>query len=181
MSFYEERILPHLINCACGMKAINKQREKVVPLARGEVLEIGMGSGLNLQYYDAAQVDKVHGLEPSLGMEKKASKNLQSSPVEVDWLTAGCEDIPLDDDSIDTVMLTYALCTIPDWQTALLEIRRVLKSNGQLVFCEHGESPDESVRRWQQRINPIWKKLAGGCNLNRPIPTMISDSGFKIA
>lgn len=180
MSFYDERILPHVINCACGMRAIERQRSKVVPLASGQVLEIGMGSGLNLQYYDPSKVTKVWGLEPSLGMQRKAAKNLAQSPVPVEWLVAGCEAIPLADDTVDTVMLTYALCTIVDWQAALKEIRRVLKPTGTLVFCEHGEAPDASVLKWQARINPLWKKLAGGCNLNRPIPAMLTDAGFRI-
>lgn len=180
MSFYNERILPHIINCACGMQAIERQRGKVVPLARGDVLEIGMGSGLNLKYYDPDKVSKVWGLEPSLGMQRKAAKNLAQSPVQVEWLVAGCEAIPLAENSIDTVMLTYALCTIVDWQAALAEIRRVLKPTGTLVFCEHGEAPDASVQKWQARINPLWKTLAGGCNLNRPIPSMLAQGGFRI-
>ncbi|HAU66852.1 MAG TPA: SAM-dependent methyltransferase [Gammaproteobacteria bacterium] len=180
MNFYDERILPHVINCTCGMKAIERQRGKVVPLAKGEVLEIGMGSGLNLKYYNPEKVSKVWGLEPSLGMQRKAEKNLSESPVPVEWLVAGCEAIPLPDDSIDTVMLTYVLCTIPDWETALKEIRRVLKPAGKLVFCEHGEAPEPNVRKWQNRINPMWKKIAGGCNLNRPIPKMLIDGGFSI-
>ena len=181
MSLYDEYILPHVINCACGMKAIAKQRAKVVPLAQGEVLEIGMGSGLNLKYYDPKRVTQVWGLEPSIGMQRKAAKNLASSPVSVEWLVAGCEAIPLSDNSIDTVMLTYALCTIPDWAAALHEIRRVLKPTGTLVFCEHGEAPDANVKKWQQKINPMWKKIAGGCNLNRPIPSLLSESGFTIS
>ncbi|MDG1905899.1 MAG: class I SAM-dependent methyltransferase [Arenicella sp.] len=180
MNFYDERILPHVINCTCGMKAIERQRGKVVPLAKGDVLEIGMGSGLNLKYYNPDKVSKVWGLEPSLGMQRKAEKNLNESPVPVEWLVAGCEAIPLPDDSIDTVMLTYVLCTIPDWETALNEIRRVLKPTGTLVFCEHGEAPEPNVRKWQNRINPMWKKIAGGCNLNRPIPKMLTDGGFSI-
>ena len=114
MSFYDDYILPHVINCACGLKAIDKQRQKVVPLARGDVLEIGMGSGLNLRFYDAQSVNKVWGLEPSEGMFRKAAANLAKAEVNVEWLSAGCEDIPLAANSIDTVMLTYALCTIPD-------------------------------------------------------------------
>ena len=180
MNFYDERILPHVINCTCGMKAIERQRGKVVPLAKGEVLEIGMGSGLNLKYYNPDKVSKVWGLEPSLGMQRKAEKNLNESPVPVEWLVAGCEAVPLPDDSIDTVMLTYVLCTIPDWETALKEIRRVLKPTGTLFFCEHGEAPEPNVRKWQNRINPMWKKIAGGCNLNRPIPKMLTDGGFSI-
>ena len=180
MSLYEDYILPHVINCACGMKAIDKQREKVVPWARGTVLEIGMGSGLNLKHYNPESVERVIGLEPSLGMERKAQSNIEQSHVPVQWLTSGAEDIPLPDESIDTVMLTYSLCTIPDWSAALHEMRRVLSPTGTLVFCEHGEAPDASVQRWQRRINPIWQSIAGGCQLNRPIPQLIQSAGFQI-
>ena len=180
MSLYEKYILPTCLNLACGTKPILKQREKVVPLAQGRVLEIGMGSGLNIPFYDASKVDMVWGLEPSEGMRRKAQKNLKKAPFDVEWLDLPSEEIPLDTNSADTVLLTYTLCTITDWQQALLEMRRVLKPNGKLIFCEHGEAPDENVRKWQQRVNPVWKKLAGGCNLNRPIPELLKASGFEI-
>ena len=180
MSFYEEYCLPHLINCACGLKAIEEQRAKVVPKARGRVLEIGMGSGLNLKHYDHNKVDMVWGLEPSEGMRRKAQKNIDASELDIEWLGLPSEQIPLDDNSADTVVLTYTLCTIPDWRTALSEMRRVLKPDGELVFSEHGLSPDENIQRWQARLNPIWKKLAGGCNLNRPIPDHLTSAGFHI-
>ena len=180
MSFYEDYCLPHLINFACGMQDIQRQRAKVVPEARGRVLEIGMGSGLNLPFYDPAAVEMVWGLEPSTGMRKKAQANLARSPLEVRWLDLPSEQIPLDDDSADTVLLTYTLCTIVDWEKALGEMRRVLKPSGHLIFCEHGRAPDAKVRRWQDRINPTWKKIAGGCNLNRAIPELITSGGFDI-
>ena len=180
MSFYEEHILPHMINCACGLKDVARQRQKVVPQAHGKVLEIGMGSGLNLPFYDTSKVEMVWGLEPSVGMRRKAQKNLDASAVSVEWLDLPGESIPLEDNVADTVLLTYTLCTIPDWQKALSEMRRVLKPEGQLIFCEHGEAPDESIQRWQKRINPVWKKIAGGCNLNRPIPECLSAGGFDI-
>ncbi|HUF04786.1 MAG TPA: class I SAM-dependent methyltransferase [Aridibacter sp.] len=180
MGLYENYVLPHLINYACGLPAIEEQRKKVVPLAEGRVLEIGMGSGLNLKFYDRQKVDFVWGLEPSKGMRRKAEKQLQSSPVEVRWLDLPGEDVPLEDNSADTVMLTYALCTIPGWLKALGEMRRVLKPGGMLIFCEHGEAPDADVRKWQERINPVWKKIGGGCNLNRKIPSCIEEGGFRI-
>jgi len=180
MSFYEHYCLPHIINFACGTRDIQRQRAKIVPLARGRVLEIGMGSGLNLPFYDSGKVEMVWGLEPSTGMRKKAQANLTRSPLEVRWLDLPSEEIPLDDDSADTVLLTYTLCTIVDWEKALEEMRRVLKSRGQLIFCEHGRAPDAKVRRWQDRINPTWKKIAGGCNLNRAIPELIETGGFAI-
>jgi len=180
MNIYDEYFLPHFINCACGMKAIERQRAKMVPLAKGKVLEIGMGSALNLKHYDAEQVEMVWGLEPSAGMRRKAQTNLEQSLLQVEWLNLPSESIPLDDNSADTVMLTYTLCTIPDWRSALAEMKRVLKSDGQLVFSEHGEAPEEGVQKWQRRMNPLWKKLAGGCNLNRQIPALIESAGFKI-
>jgi ubiquinone/menaquinone biosynthesis C-methylase UbiE len=180
MNLYDEYFLPHFINCACGMKAIERQRAKMVPMAKGKVLEIGMGSGLNLKHYNAEQVDMLWGLEPSAGMRRKAQANLDKSSIQVEWLDLPSESIPLDDNSVDTVVLTYTLCTIDDWRAALLEMKRVLKPDGQLVFSEHGQAPDESVQKWQTRINPIWKKLAGGCNLNRDIPKLIESVGFKI-
>ncbi len=181
MGFYENRILPHMIDLTCGASPILKQREKVVPLAEGRVLEVGMGSGINLQYYDPSKVEFVFGLEPSEGMRRKAQKNLAASPVEVRWLDLPGEEIPLDDKSVDCVVLTFTLCTISDFREALAQMRRVLKPGGTLLFCEHGEARDEAVRRWQSRINPIWKKIAGGCNLNRPIPSCLEDAGFAIA
>ena len=169
-----------ILNLVCGLKVIQKQREKVVPLAYGRVLEIGMGSGLNIPYYNVENIEFVWGLEPSEGMRKKAQSNLKSAPFEVRWLDLPSEEIPLDDNSVDNIVLTYTLCTIPDWKKALLQMRRVLKPNGNLIFCEHGEAPDENIRKWEERINPVWKKVAGGCNLGRPIPQLITDGGFKI-
>ena len=170
MGFYDTHILPHLMYLSCGIKPIGRQREKVVPLAAGRVLEVGMGSGLNIPYYDRDKVEFVWGLEPSTGMRRKARRNLRHAGFEVKWLDLPGEEIPLDDGSVDTVLLTYTLCTIPDWRQALGQMRRVMKPGGTLIFCEHGESPDARVRKWQERVNPVWKKVSGGCHLNRPIP-----------
>lgn len=180
MSFYEQHILPHVIDFACGDKVIMQERAEVLGAAEGRVLEVGMGSGLNLRYYNPDKVDFVWGLEPSEGMRRKAQKNLSASPVAVEWLGLPGEEIPLDDNSADTVVLTFTLCTIPDWQQALNQMRRVLKPGGKLLFCEHGAAPDAGVLKWQNRINPLWKKLAGGCHLNRPIPKYLADGGFHI-
>lgn len=180
MNLYDEYILPHFINCTCGMKAIERQRAKMVPLAKGKVLEIGMGSALNLKHYNADQVEMVWGLEPSAGMRRKAQSNLDQSAIKVEWLDLPSESIPLNDNIADTVVLTYTLCTIPDWKAALAEMKRVLKPDGLLIFSEHGEAPEENVRKWQNRVNPVWKKMSGGCNLNRQIPTLIESAGFKI-
>jgi ubiquinone/menaquinone biosynthesis C-methylase UbiE len=180
MGFYENRILPRMIDTACGAGPILKQRAKVVPHAKGRVLEVGMGSAINLSFYNPEQVEMVWGLEPSEGMRRRAAPRLENAPFPVEWLGLPGEEIPLDDDSADTVLLTYTLCTIPDFKKALGQMRRVLKPGGQLLFSEHGEAPDESVRKWQDRINPIWKRIAGGCHINRPIPKLIEEAGFKI-
>lgn len=180
MSFYENRVLPHLINCACSTRPILKFRSEIVPQCSGRVLEVGMGSGINLQYYNPDRVEFVWGLEPSSGMRHKARKNVKNSPVEVKWLDLPGEQIPLEDQSVDTILLTYTLCTIPDWESALRQMRRVLKPNGLLLFCEHGHSPDADVAEWQERLNPLWSKIAGGCQLNRKIDALISNSGFSI-
>lgn len=180
MSFYEEYCLPHVIDCLCGMKAIERQRAKVVPQAQGKVLEVGMGSGLNLKHYDPNKVSMVWGLEPSAGMRNKAQTNLDRSQVSVEWLNLPGESVPLPDGSADTVVLTYTLCSIDQYATALSEMRRVLKPNGKLLFSEHGRAPEVEVQRWQDRINPTWKKLAGGCNINRDIPALIRAAGFSI-
>jgi ubiquinone/menaquinone biosynthesis C-methylase UbiE len=169
-----------MIDAACGAGPILKQRAKVVPHAKGRVLEVGMGSAINLPFYNADQVEMVWGLEPSEGMRRKAAPRLKEAAFPVELLELPGEEIPLDDDSADTVLLTYTLCTIPDFKKALGQMRRVLKPGGQLLFSEHGEAPDESVRKWQDRINPIWKRIAGGCNINRRIPQLIEEAGFKI-
>ena len=157
-----------------------RQREKLVPLASGRVLEVGMGSGLNLPFYDARRVTKVWGLEPSPEMSKMASAAVEAVAFDVEFVSAGGEQIPLDSESFDTVLMTFTLCTIPDAERALREIARVLKRGGQLLFCEHGAAPDAGVRRWQNRINPLWRRLAGGCHLNRDIPGLIRRGGFEI-
>ncbi|MEM8659399.1 MAG: class I SAM-dependent methyltransferase [Pseudomonadota bacterium] len=180
MGFYDNYILPRMLNCACGTKPIMKQREKVVPLAKGTVLEIGIGTGLNLPFYDADKVDRVIGLDPSEKSWELARKRTVSLDFEVEFIGLESEQIPLDDNSVDTVMVTYSLCTIPDPVAALEGMSRVLKPNGSLVFCEHGLAPDPGVRKWQNRINPIWSKLAGGCNLNRDIPSLIESGGFAV-
>ena len=156
------------------------QRHKVVPLAKGHVLEIGIGSGLNLQFYDSSKVEYVWGLDPSAQMRKMTEKRAIKTPFEVEFIGLSGEEIPLESNRVNTVLVTYTLCTIPDVLQALSEMRRVLKPRGELIFCEHGLAPDEDVRRWQDRINPIWKRMGGGCNLNRPIPNIIKQGGFKI-
>ncbi|MEO1038622.1 MAG: class I SAM-dependent methyltransferase [Pseudomonadota bacterium] len=180
MSFYEERILPHLIGLACGAPQIMKQRSLLVPEAEGRVLEIGFGAGPNLGFYDPAKVERLFALEPSAGMRRKAAPAIAASPLEVEVIDLPGEEIPLDDASMDTIVLTYTLCTIPDTVAALAQMRRVLKPGGRLLFSEHGAAPDEAVAKWQRRIEPIWKPIAGGCHLTRKPDALLQEASFKI-
>lgn len=177
---YSKHILPKIVHFTCSTKPCMYQRRKVVPLARGRVLEIGIGSGLNLPYYDSGKVTKVWGLEPSPEMTAMAEKAAQSVAFEVEFIGLPGEEIPLDDKSVDTVLMTYTLCTIPGAAQALRQMARVLKPGGELIFCEHGAAPDEGVRRWQDRVNPVWKRFSGGCHLNRSIPHLIEEGGFQV-
>ena len=180
MGFYDDRVLPHIIDLACSAKPNQKQREKVVPLAEGDVLEIGFGSGLNLPFYDSTKVRKIWGLEPSEGMRRKAQPMVDASDLDVEFIDLPGESIPLEANSVDTVLVTYTLCTIPDAVTALEGMRRVLKPGGRLIYCEHGKAPDENVRRWQNRLDSAWGRIAGGCHMNRDIPDLIAKGGFEI-
>ena len=181
LSFYDKYILPKFLNCACGSKPINYQRKKIVPLAEGKVLDVGIGSGLNIPYYNKSKIKYLYGLDPSIELLNLAKPLAKKNELEIEFLECGAEAIPLPNDSIDTVVITYTLCTIPDTQLSNQEIMRVLKPNGKLLFCEHGLAPDINIAKWQKRINPIWNKIAGGCNLNRDIPKLIRSSGLKIS
>lgn len=180
MGFYAKHVLPHVVHLACGTKPNRRQRQKVVPLARGRVLEIGIGSGLNLEFYDSDHVKHVWGLDPSPEMWALAEAGARNLPFGIEFLEAGAEHIPLEDRSVDTVVVTYTLCTIPEAAAALTDMRRVLRPGGELIFCEHGLAPDDRVRRWQHRVNPIWRRVGGGCNLNRDIPSLLRAGGFRI-
>jgi ubiquinone/menaquinone biosynthesis C-methylase UbiE len=180
MGIYSKYVLPRLVDFTCGQKPIMKQREKVVPLATGEVLEIGVGSGLNLPYYDSTRVKKLWGLEPAEAMRRMAAPAVRALEFEFEFLDLPGEEIPLETGCVDTVVVTYTLCTIPETEPALRGMARVLRPGGKLIFCEHGAAPDASVRRWQDRINPLWRRLGGGCNLNREIPDLIDAGGFEI-
>lgn len=180
MGLYSRYVMPRLVHLACSAESNRRQRLKVVPNARGKVLEVGVGSGLNLPFYDPATVESVVGIDPSVEMMRMAEGAAGSAPVPVRLLDAGAEAIPLGTASVDTVVLTYTLCTIPDAQGALREMVRVLAPGGQLLFCEHGAAPDPSVLRRQKRYNPVWRRLAGGCNLDRDIPALIGEGGFRI-
>ncbi|MDC3376262.1 class I SAM-dependent methyltransferase [Gammaproteobacteria bacterium] len=181
MGLYNKYILPKVLNCTCGSKPINYQRAKIVPLAEGVVLDIGIGSGLNIPFYNKSKIKYLYGLDPSKELIEMAKPLANLNQIEIEFLECRAENIPLLDNSIDTVLITYTMCTIQDVILSNSEIKRVLKDNGKLLFCEHGLAPDKNIAKWQKRINPIWNKIAGGCNLNRNIPDIITSSGFKIS
>lgn len=180
MSLYDRYVLPRLIDFACGMGEVMKARSKIVPQAHGRTLEIGIGSGLNLEFYDAEKVTSVVGVDPSADMQKLARERAAKITIPVEMIALELGQIKAADASFDSIVCTFTLCTIPDAIAALKEMRRVLKPQGRLLFCEHGLSPDASVVRWQNRLTPIWKPLAGGCHLNRDIPELLRQGGFNI-
>ena len=180
MSLYDKYVLPKFLNCACGSNPVSRQRQKVVPLVEGKVLEVGVGSGLNLPFYDKSKIDELWGLDPSEELSDMARKVADRENIVVNFISSGAEEIPLPDSYFDSVLITYTMCTIPEVARANKEIKRVLKRGGKFIFCEHGEAPDENIRKWQKRINPFWGKLAGGCNINRKIPLLIQNAGFEI-
>ncbi|MDH1681342.1 class I SAM-dependent methyltransferase [Pseudomonas chengduensis] len=180
MGLYDRHILPHLIDFACGMGAVMKARSQLVPQARGRVLEIGIGSGLNLSFYDPQRVEVVVGVDPSAEMQALARDRAARCQVPVEMIALELGQIQAADASFDDIVCTFTLCTIPDAIAALREMRRVLKPGGRLLFCEHGLAPDLPVVRWQKRLTPLWKPLAGGCHLDRDIPALIEAGGFHI-
>lgn len=180
MGFYDRYIVPPFIGLACGVRPIRRQRQKIVPLAEGTVLELGFGTGLNLPHYDRSKVSKLFALEPAPGMLKRARKAAAQADFPVEILPEMAETLSLPDASVDTVVVTYSLCTIPDPVAALQGARRVLRPGGRLLFCEHGKAPDEAVQRRQVSMEPWWKVIAGGCHLCRDIPSLVCDGGFEI-
>jgi ubiquinone/menaquinone biosynthesis C-methylase UbiE len=180
MGFYDYYLLPRIVHFTCGLKPAIRQRQKIVPLASGRVLEIGIGSGLNIPFYDPARVEHLWGLDPSAEMWAIAQKNAAEHHIDAEFIQSGAESIPLATAAADTVVMTYTMCTLPHVPPALQEIRRVLKPGGRLLFCEHGRAPDRSVRRWQDLANPAWRRLGGGCNLNRPIDELLRQAGFDL-
>jgi ubiquinone/menaquinone biosynthesis C-methylase UbiE len=179
VDFYRERILPHLVNLTMRNRRLMPYRERVISAAEGRVLEIGIGSGLNLPLY-SAPVREIVGIEPAprlLAMSRRLASRLS---LPVIFIEGSAESIPLEDRSIDTVVTTWTLCTIPAVVPALCEVRRVLRPAGQLLFVEHGLAPDDNVRKWQDRLTPMWKRIGGGCHLNRPIRTIVETADFTI-
>lgn len=180
MSFYDNYILPHVIDCCCGLRDIQEQRAALLPRARGRVLEVGIGTGRNLSFYAPAQVEALIGLDPAEQMNAKARKRAARLGMQVELMGVSAEGIPADDDSFDTVVCTFSLCTIPEPVAALHEMRRVLKPEGELLFSEHGLAPEPNVQLWQHRLSPAWSKIAGGCQLDRDIPQLLDAGGFAI-
>jgi ubiquinone/menaquinone biosynthesis C-methylase UbiE len=179
MGFYDARVLPVLINVTMRQKRLTAYRSRLIPAAEGRVLEVGLGSGLNLPFY-TDKVRQVVGLDPSPNLLSMARKVLPRVRPPVEFVEGSAETVPLEDASLDTVVTTWTLCSIPDAQRALREMRRVLKPVGRLLFVEHGLAPEPNVRWWQDHLTPWWKPLAGGCHLNRPMRSLIEGAGFQL-
>ena len=179
-SFYDRHIMPRLIGCACSAKPVMKQRAKVVPQASGKVLELGIGGGLNLAFYDAAAVEGVYGVDPSAELRARAGRAPRAGGLTVEILDGTAEALPFGAASFDTVVCTFTLCSVQDPAAAVAEAHRVLKPGGRLLFCEHGLAPDPGVARWQRRIEPVWKRIAGGCHLTRPVTASLVAGGFAV-
>lgn len=180
MAFYKDHIYPHLVSALGDPKPIQQVRQRIIPLAQGTVLEIGVGSGVNFVHYDAARVSKVYALEPNQGMIRLAERQRRRTKLDVEFLDLPGERIPLEEGSVDTVVSTFTLCTIPNVIEAIRGIGRVLRPGGKLIFFEHGLSPDIKVRRWQERSEPIPYWLFEGCHVTRDISSLITQGGFRI-
>jgi len=179
MGFYSEHVLPRMINVACGVKLLRSLRERTCEGLHGRVVEVGFGSGLNIPYYPPG-ITSVAAIEPEATGWKLAGKRVAGTSIAIERTGLDGQSLPLPDDSCDAALSTFTLCTIPDLEAALGEIRRVLKPGAALHFLEHGLAPDESVRRWQHRIEPTQKKLFGGCHLTRPVAELLTKAGFTI-
>jgi len=180
VNLYERYALPKLIDVACSTGNVMKARSKIVPQAFGEVLEVGIGSGLNLQFYDPKKVSTIIGIDPAAQMQTLARQRAADINIPVEVIAVDVQGIHADTDRFDTIVMTFTLCSIDDPISALQEMTRVLKPDGRLLFCEHGLAPDVSVERWQHRLTPFWKPMAGGCHLDRDIPALIRAGGFVI-
>lgn len=177
---YQKAVAPYVVHGGCSLRAFSKMRTRVVPEARGVVAEIGFGSGLNLPYYNTSRLERLIAVDPDEKMLSMARHKLARQNFETEVLMAGGEALPLDDDAVDTAVVTYALCTIPAPGQALSEIRRILKPDGRLLFCEHGRAERPFCSRAQDRLNAVWGQIAGGCNLNRSPRQLIEDAGFRV-
>jgi ubiquinone/menaquinone biosynthesis C-methylase UbiE len=180
MGFYAHYVLPRLIDLAMRNKEAARLRAEWIPRARGEVLEIGIGSGLNLPFY-SPEVQRVYGVDPSVELQRMARKRVAARRLPVEFLSQSAEEpLPLPNESVDTVVVTWTICSIPNVEQALRQMKRVLKPSGRLIFLEHGRSPDPSVVAWQDRLTPLWKRFTGGCHLNRKMDELITAAGFQI-
>lgn len=180
MGLYSRFVLPRLVDFVCSRSTHMRQREKVVPFAEGRVLEIGFGTGLNAGYYVPDRISKLWGLDPSPESLRLAERSISSSGIEIELLEARAESIPLESRSVDTIVVTYSLCSIGDRRAAAGEMRRVLVPGGRVLFCEHGLAPDERVRAWQRHINPVWRIFSGGCELTVDVPALLAFGGLTI-
>ena len=180
MGLYDRYVVPRLVTCACGTKPVIKQRQKVVPKAMGTVLEFGIGAGHNLPHYDSSRIDRVIGVDPCATSWELASERAANLDFDVEFIQGSALDVPIEDASVDSVLITFTLCTVPDPMAALHEAKRTLKPGGKVYFCEHGLAPDERVAKWQNRVNPIWKKVFGGCHINRDTAGLLTEAGFKL-
>jgi ubiquinone/menaquinone biosynthesis C-methylase UbiE len=179
MGLYSRHVLPRLVDRLCGDEAGSKLRAELVPEAVGRVLEVGFGTGLNLPWYVPGRVERLIALEPAEEMLARARARSEAAPFPVEALALEGERIPLPPGSVDTVVVTFTLCTIPDPAAALAGMRRVLRPGGRLLFCEHGRAPDAAVARWQRRVNPLWRRAFGGCHLDRDVPALLAAAGFR--
>jgi len=180
MGFYAKHVLPHLLDLTMRNSEQSRLRAEWIPKARGEVLEVGIGSGLNLPFY-TTEVRHIYGVDPSLELQRMARKRAESVSVEVSFFGQSAEaSIPLGDSSIDTIVVTWTLCSMANAAQALLEMKRILRSDGRLLFLEHGRAPEANVASWQDRITPAWRHIAGGCTLNRKMDELIATAGFRI-
>jgi ubiquinone/menaquinone biosynthesis C-methylase UbiE len=180
MTFWTDRVLPRLIEKACRSSTIRQERERWVPRAHGEVLELGVGSGLNLPFYDATRVAKVTGIDPSAPLLARAAVRAADAKVPVELVCGSAEQLPFGERAFDSVVVTYTLCSVEDPARVLAEVRRVLRPGGELVFVEHGLARDPGTQKWQHRVTPIWRRLGGGCRLDRDMAALLRDAGYRV-
>ncbi|MEP3225000.1 MAG: class I SAM-dependent methyltransferase [Parasphingorhabdus sp.] len=179
-NFWEKHAVPRIIKFACSQPAVMKDRSEVVPKAKGHVLELGCGGGINLQFYDRTKIDKLTGLDPSAELLDYTRSEAQDRGFDMEILNGIGEAMPFEPDSFDTILTTFTLCSVQDGKQVLNEMRRVLKPGGKILFLEHGRAPDKGPEKWQQRIEPMWKHIAGGCHLHRPVSKLFTAEGFAL-